>query len=39
MFTCAFGINSAGQIVGSYSLDGTTTHGFVTSPITADDLK
>jgi probable HAF family extracellular repeat protein len=35
MFTFALGINNAGQIVGGYSLDGVTTHGYVTSPMNA----
>jgi probable HAF family extracellular repeat protein len=39
MFTFAEGINNAGQIVGGYSLDGSTTHGFVTSPVSAVDLR
>jgi probable HAF family extracellular repeat protein len=34
VYTGALGINNAGQIVGSYSLDQQTYHGFVTSPIT-----
>lgn len=33
-YTFAFGINSNGQIVGGYAFDSTTSHGFVTSPIT-----
>lgn len=39
MFTFALGINNAGQMVGGYSLDGVTTHGYVTSPITAYQLQ
>jgi probable HAF family extracellular repeat protein len=37
--TFALGINNAGQIVGSYTLDNTTYHGFVTSPLTAADFE
>jgi uncharacterized membrane protein len=36
--TAAIGINAAGQIVGQY-FDGQTFHGFVTSPITAEDFQ
>jgi probable HAF family extracellular repeat protein len=32
-------INASGQIVGQYSLDNQTWHGFVTSPIAADDFR
>lgn len=35
METYAYGINSAGQIVGSYTFDQQTFHGFVTNPITS----
>jgi uncharacterized membrane protein len=35
--TYANGINNAGQIVGSYTLDGQTFHGFVTNPLSAAD--
>jgi probable HAF family extracellular repeat protein len=38
IYTLCEGINSAGQIVGSYSLDGETYQGFVTSPVTASDF-
>jgi probable HAF family extracellular repeat protein len=37
--TEAFGINDSGQIVGAYTTDYETYHGFVTSPITADDFQ
>lgn len=37
--TFAQGINSSGQIIGSYTNDFETVHGFVTSPITAEDLQ
>ena len=33
--TLVYGMNSAGQVVGTYSFDYQTSHGFVTSPITA----
>ena len=36
--TFALGINDTGQIVGSYTVNGTTYHGFVTSPISAADF-
>jgi probable HAF family extracellular repeat protein len=39
METFASGINNAGQIVGSYTFDQQTYHGFVTSPITAADFR
>jgi probable HAF family extracellular repeat protein len=32
-------INTSGQVVGSYTFDNNTYHGFVTSPITAEDFK
>lgn len=38
LYTFALGINSNGQIVGSYSIDLQTYHGFVSSPIAADDF-
>jgi len=37
--TFADGINASGQIVGSYTLDGSTFHGYVTNPITTADLE
>jgi uncharacterized membrane protein len=37
--TFAMGINNAGQIVGSYTFDEQTFHGFVTSPIAAEQLE
>jgi probable HAF family extracellular repeat protein len=39
IYSFAFDINNAGQIVGSYSFDQQTYHGFVTSPITATDFE
>ena len=36
--TVSFGINNAGQIVGSYTFDQQTWHGFVTSPIVTSDF-
>ncbi|HZQ69178.1 MAG TPA: hypothetical protein VFA68_11720 [Terriglobales bacterium] len=33
------GINASGEVVGSYTFDYQTYHGFVTSPITAEDLQ
>jgi probable HAF family extracellular repeat protein len=33
--TYAFGVNNAGQIVGTYTFDQQTFHGFVTSPVTS----
>jgi probable HAF family extracellular repeat protein len=38
METDAFGISNNGEIVGSYTFDQQTYHGFVTSPITAADF-
>ena len=38
MGTYASGINNAGQIVGSYTFDQQTFHGFVTSPVTSADF-
>jgi len=37
--TYAGGINNAGQIVGAYVLPDSSTHGFVTSPITDADFQ
>ena len=37
--TFAIGINGSGQIVGEYTSDFSTYHGFVTSPITAADFR
>jgi probable HAF family extracellular repeat protein len=37
--TYAVRINASGQIVGQYTFDYQTFHGFVTSPITAADFK
>jgi probable HAF family extracellular repeat protein len=37
--TAGLAINTAGQIVGQYQLSDNTFHGFVTSSITAEDLK
>jgi len=37
--TLPSGINASGQIVGSYTFDFSTYHGFVTSPITAEDFQ
>ena len=37
--TYANGINNAGQIVGSYTLDGQTFHGFVSSPVADIDFQ
>lgn len=37
--TFADGINASGQIVGSYTLDGTTFHGYVAAPITTVDAQ
>jgi probable HAF family extracellular repeat protein len=34
-----FGINNAAQVVGSYTFDEQTYHGFVTSPIAAEDFE
>jgi probable HAF family extracellular repeat protein len=37
--TLAEGINNAGEVVGEYTVgDNLMYHGFVTSPITADDF-
>jgi len=36
--TSASGINASGQVVGEYTSDYQTYHGFVTSPITAADF-
>lgn len=36
--TFADAINASGQIVGQYTLDYQTFHGFVTNPITAEDF-
>lgn len=36
--TAAYGINAAGQIVGTYTLDYETYHGFVTSPLSSADF-
>jgi uncharacterized membrane protein len=38
-YTAAMGINSAGQIVGTYTFDFVTFHGFVTNPITDVDFR
>lgn len=38
MGTYASGINNSGQIVGSYTFDQQTFHGFVTSPVTAEEF-
>jgi probable HAF family extracellular repeat protein len=35
----AFGLNNAGQVVGSYTLDNMTYHGFVTSPLNSSDFE
>ncbi len=37
--TYADGVNGSGQIVGSYTFDQQTYHGYVTSPITAADFE
>jgi uncharacterized membrane protein len=37
--TFAAGINSAGQIVGTYTFDFVTFHGFVTNPITTKEFE
>ena len=37
--TLPFGVNAAGEIVGSYTFDYQTYHGFVTSPIAAADFE
>jgi len=37
--TYAHGINISGQVVGQYSMDGETYHGFLTSPITGADFQ
>jgi probable HAF family extracellular repeat protein len=39
METGALGINNLGQIVGSYTFDQQTYHGFVTNPIASADLE
>jgi len=39
IYTAAMGVNSSGQVVGGYTFDYDTYHGFVTSPITADDFN
>jgi probable HAF family extracellular repeat protein len=39
MGTFPYGINRSGQVVGSYTFDNATYHGFVTSPITAEDFR
>lgn len=36
--TFADGINASGQIVGSYTLDGTTFHGYLTTPVSAGEF-
>jgi probable HAF family extracellular repeat protein len=36
--TFALGVNNLGQVVGEYTFDGMTYHGFVTSPISAADF-
>lgn len=38
-YTAAMGINSAGEIVGTYTFDFVTFHGFVTNPITDLDFR
>jgi uncharacterized membrane protein len=38
IYTFADAINNAGQIVGSYSIDMQSYHGYITSPITKEDL-
>jgi probable HAF family extracellular repeat protein len=37
--TAAAGINDAGQVVGQYTFDYKTFHGFVTSPIASSDFQ
>ncbi len=38
-YTFASGINKSGQIVGTYTFDAFTYHGFITSPVTAEDFN
>ncbi len=37
--TLVYGMNSAGQVVGTYSFDYQTCHGLVTSPVTSIDFE